>query len=57
MIINKTDSHKSLQIKVICTNDYKFDSKTNEVKRSVLNFIQKYFTSTKKHKTAYSEQK
>ena len=57
MIINKTDSHKSLQIKVICTNDYKFDSKTNEVKRSVSNFLQKDFTSTKKRKTAYSEQK
>ena len=46
---------------MIVTNDYKFSSNINEVIRSVLNFLffflQKDFTSTKKHKTAYSEQK
>ena len=57
-IINKNGSHKWLQIKVIVTNDYRFSSNLNEVIRSVLNFffLQKDFTSTKKHKTAYSEQ-
>ena len=47
---------------MIFTKDYKFDSNVNEVIRSVLNFLffiflQKDFTSTKKDKTAYSEQK
>ena len=47
---------------MIVTNDYKFSSNMNEVIRSPLNllffiFLQKHFTSTKKHKIAYSEQK
>ena len=62
MIANKSDSHKWLQIKVIVTNDYKFSSNINEVIRPVLKFLsffflQKDFTSTKKYKTANSEQK
>ena len=61
MITNKSDSHKWLQIKVIVTNDYKFSSNINEFIKTVLNslfsFLQKDFTSTRKHKTAYSEQK
>ena len=60
MITNKNNSHKELQIKIIVTKDYKFGSNVNEVIRSVLNFLffiflQKDFTITKKHKTAYSE--
>ena len=63
MIKNKSDSLKGLQIKVIVTIDYKFSCNINEVIRSVLNFLifffflQKDFTSTKKQKTAYREQK
>ena len=54
-----TNSHKWLQIKVIVTNDYNFSNHVIEVIRSVLNFffLQKDFTNTKKHQTAYSEQK
>ena len=62
MIANKSESHKWLQIKLIVTNDYKFRSNINEVIKTVLNslflfFLQKDFTSTKKHKTAYNKQK
>ena len=46
---------------MIVTNDYKFSCNINEVIRSVLNFflffLQKDFTSTKKQKAAYREQK
>ena len=45
---------------MIVTNDSKFSSNINGVIRPFLNFfffLQKDFTSTKKHKTAYSEQK
>ena len=38
MITNKNNSHKSLQIKMIVTNDYKFSSNINEVISPVLNF-------------------
>ena len=43
MIANKSDSHKCLQIKVIVINDCKFSSNTNEVIRSILNFLFIYF--------------
>ena len=39
MITNKNNSHKSLQIKMIVTNDYKFSSNINVVIRPVLNFF------------------
>ena len=57
MIINKSDSHEWLYIKVIVTNDYKFSSNINEVIRSVLNFTKKILQVQKKHKTANSKQK
>ena len=45
MITNKNNSHKSLQIKMIVTNGYKFSSNINEVISPVLNFL---FCCTKK---------
>ena len=45
---------------MIVTNDYKFNSNISEVIKTVLNtffFLQKDFTSTKEHKTAYNKQK
>ena len=56
MITNKSDSHKWLYIKVIVTMI------TNPVVLIFLKvtfklILQKDFTSTKKHKTAYSKQK
>ena len=52
MIINKSDCHKWLYIKVIVTSDYKFSSNINEVIRPVLNFLFFFTKRFHKHKKA-----
>ena len=62
MIINKSDSHKWLQIKVILTTDYKFSSNVIEVIRPILNFLffiffTKRLYTQQKNKTTFSKLK